>query len=120
MPFVMTKTNLPISRKQELELKARLGEAIALIPGKSEAYLLLSFEDNCRLWLGGMEDEAVAYIEASVFGSESHIGYDAFSCEVTRIFCQVLGIPSDHIYIKFTDIPIWSVGGMSFDRRQFR
>ena len=30
-----------------------IGKAIELVPGKSEEYLLLEFEDNCRLWLRG-------------------------------------------------------------------
>ena len=36
MPFLVSKVNIPISSKQEQELKARLGKAIGLIPGKSE------------------------------------------------------------------------------------
>lgn len=46
MPFIKVKTSCPITKEQESELKARLGKAIELIPGKSEAYLLLEFEDS--------------------------------------------------------------------------
>lgn len=120
MPFLISRVNVSISRGQEIELKTRLGKAIALVPGKSEEYLMLGFEDNCRLWLRGDDSEPVAYIEANIFGNESHAGYDAFTLEVTRIFHQVLGIAPDHIYINYADIPEWGAGGMNFDRRQFR
>ena len=38
---------------------------------------------------------------------------------MTKAFSETLGIRPDHIYIKFEDIGIWSVGGMCFDRGQY-
>lgn len=119
MPFIISKVNVPISREQEIELKTRLGKAIELVPGKSEAYLLLGFEDNCRLWLRGDDSEPIAYIEANIFGNERHLGYDAFTAETTQAFHDVLGIATDHIYIHYTDIPDWGAGGRNFDRNRF-
>ena len=49
MPFIKAKVSCPISQEQESELKTGIGKAIELVPGKSEEYLLLEFEDNCRL-----------------------------------------------------------------------
>ena len=79
MPFIKSKVSCVISKQQEEELKIRMGKAIELVPGKSEEYLLLEFEDNCRLWLRGDNEEPIAYIEAAIFGNEPHYGYDAFS-----------------------------------------
>lgn len=120
MPFLISRVNVPISREQEIELKAKLGKAIELVPGKSEDYLLLCFEDNCRLWLRGDNSAPITYIEANIFGNERHAGYDAFTYEVTKVFHQVLNIAPDHVYLNYTDIPDWGVGGMHFDRRAFR
>ena len=39
MPFINVKTNVKISRENEVAIKTMLGEAIALIPGKSEKSL---------------------------------------------------------------------------------
>ena len=75
MPFIKIKTSCPISKEQEIMLKSRMGKAIEMVPGKSEEYLLLEFEDKCRLWLRGENAEPAAYIEAAVFGNESHAGY---------------------------------------------
>ncbi len=36
MPFLDVRTSCPVSSEQETLLKAELGKAIALIPGKSE------------------------------------------------------------------------------------
>ena len=74
MPFIVSKVNIPVDAEQERALKERLGKAIELVPGKSEDYLLLSFEDNCRLWLGGENDKPMAYLTVSIFGNEDHAG----------------------------------------------
>ena len=65
MPFITCKVNRPISREQEMELKARMGKAIELVPGKSEQYLLLASESERRLWLRGDDSQPVAYIDAA-------------------------------------------------------
>lgn len=120
MPFIKSKVSCGISEQQEKELKKRMGKAIELVPGKTEEYLLLEFEDNSRLWLRGSNEEAVAYIEAAIFGNEPHYGYDALNAEITKAFNEVLGIAQDRIYIKFEDITAWGVRGMYIDRRMYR
>ena len=44
MPFISTKTNVNVSKEKEVELKERLGQAISIIPGKSENWLMLAIE----------------------------------------------------------------------------
>lgn len=70
MPFIISRTNCPIGREQEVQLKTRLGKAIELVPGKSEEYLMLGFEDNCRLWLRGDDSRPMVYIEAAIWGND--------------------------------------------------
>lgn len=120
MPFIKSKVSVPLSPSQENTLKSRMGKAIELIPGKSEAYLLLDFEDNCRLWLCGKNDEPIVYIEAAIFGNEPHYGYDAFTAELTRIFAEVIQTNPSNIYVKYEDITAWGVRGMYIDRNQYR
>ena len=119
MPFIISRTNRSISREQERQLKNRLGKAIELVPGKSEQYLMLGFEDNCHLWLRGDDSCPMVYIEASIWGNEAHLGYDEFTAEVTRIFHDVLGIQPDCIFIRYSDIPDWGVAGHNFDRNKY-
>lgn len=119
MPFIMAKTNVPTGRAKELEIKTKLGKAIGLVPGKSEQVLLAGFEENWHFYLRGAE-LPVVYIEASLFGSEAHEGYDALTAAITRAFSEVLGIPPENIYIKYNDITAWGVGGAYIDRGGFR
>ena len=119
MPFIKAKVSCPVTNEQEKKLKARIGKAIGLVPGKTEAYLLLEFEQNCHLWLRGGNAEPVAYIEAAVFGNEGHAGYPAFTAEVTNAFHDVLGIEPENCYIKYEDIIAWAAAGQYIDRRMY-
>ena len=52
MPFIDTKLNVKLTDEKEVKLKARLGEAIATFPGKSEYWLMLTLAGegcNCNL-----------------------------------------------------------------------
>jgi len=120
MPFITCKVNRPISREQEIGLKARLGKVIELVPGKSERYLLLIFEPDSRLWLRGDDSHPMVYIDAAIFGNEGHRGYPEFTAEVTRAFGDILGIPAGNVYIKYEDITAWGVNGQYIDRGLFR
>ncbi|MBR1624971.1 MAG: hypothetical protein IJ676_04440 [Clostridia bacterium] len=120
MPFIITRTNVSIDERKERELKTKLGNAIELIPGKSEEYLLLSFEDNQRLWLRGNKIEPIAYVEASIFGNDDHVGFDRFTVEVTKILYETLSVPPQNVYIKYEDIKVWSVYGRTFDITRWR
>lgn len=119
MPFVVARVSVAVTRAQEMELKRRLGEAIGLVPGKSEACLLVELEADCHLFLAGSDEEPVAYLEVSVFGNETHAGYDSFTLATTRAFQEVLGISFDRVYLRFSDIAAWGVSGQYIDRRMF-
>lgn len=119
MPFITARISIPIDKEQELEIKTRLGKAIEAVPGKSEEYLLCSIEDKCHLYLRGNGDIPVAYIEVAIWGNERHLGYDMFTAETTKIFSEILDISPDNIYLRYSDIPDWGVGGMNFDRNRF-
>ena len=119
MPFVVARVNVPLGAAEERELKEHFGRAICSVPGKSEQSLMLAFEDNCRLYVAGNGSQSAAYVEASVFANEGHAGYQEFVRQVALAFQEVLGIDTRNVYVRFSDIPVWSVGGMVVDRRQF-
>ena len=113
MPFIKAKVNVPVSVQQEREIKSMLGCAIESVPGKSEKYLMIILEGNCRIWLRGNDTESAAYIEVSIYGNESHYGYNGLTIGITEAFSKILGIPPGNIYVKYDDIQIWSVNGIT-------
>ena len=117
MPFVIARVNVPVNHEQEQQIKAHLGRAIELVPGKTEQYLMIGFEDNYRFWLRGDDSQKAAYIEVSIFGNEEHCGYKALTYEITKAFFEVLEIPPENIYIKYDDIHVWGVNGITIEQR---
>ena len=75
MPFIHVKTNQKITAAQEQALKTQLGEAIALIPGKTERWLMVQVEDGDRLWFAGSNAPA-ALLEVQLFGRAQPKDYD--------------------------------------------
>ncbi len=112
MPFINTKVNTAITKEQELTLKTEFGKAISLIR-KSEAWLMLNFEDNCRLYFRG-EDSPAAIAEVKLYGRASASDYDALTAKLTEILSDTLGILPDRIYVKYDEIQTWGMNGSNF------
>ena len=114
MPFINTKVNISISKEDESILKERLGEAISLIPGKSEQWLMLGFEDNARLYFRGDNSDKIAFVEVKIFGGENKEAFNNLTGEICKIYNEVLGINSDKIYIKYETTTNWGWNGRNF------
>lgn len=114
MPFINSKVNVPLSEEVKEVLKSKLGQAISLIPGKSENWLMLSFEDECSLYFKGKNNTKIAFIEVKIFGHASDRDYDRLTVEISRIYREVVGISQDKIYIKYEEAEHWGWNGTNF------
>lgn len=114
MPFIDSKVSVKISKEQEIELKSRLGKAIETIPGKSESWLMTGFEDEYHLYFRGDDSVPCAFVEVKVFGGENKAAFSKMTGEVCNIFEEVLGIPQDHIYVKYEAVTNWGWNGSNF------
>ncbi len=107
MPFINTKLNIPLPAEKEAAIKARLGEAITLFPGKSEYWLMLNFTDNAHMWFRGYNNFPVAYVEIQLFGTATEDACAKMTQTVCTIFKEELGISPEHIYVKYEFVPVW-------------
>lgn len=115
MPFINTKTNVSIPMEKELSIKQKLGQAIRLIPGKSEAWLMLNFEGDSHLYFAGDGETPCAFIEVKIYGSASSQDYDSLTGKITDIISSELNIAKNKIYIKYEEIAYWGVPVTIFD-----
>ena len=114
MPYIETKTTARITDEKERILREKLGKAIALIPGKSEEWLMLSFVDGCRMAFRGKCDEDLAMVEVKIFGRASEDAYQALTAAICRILHEELGIAPDHVYVKYEEVSHWGYDGSNF------
>ena len=114
MPMISTKTTTSITAEQELILKEKLGKAIEILPGKTETWLMLGFEDNCRLWFRGDNSKALAYVEVSALGKISYEASEKLTAEICDILKTVLGIDGDGVYVKYEETDKWGFDSTNF------
>lgn len=113
MPFINTKVTTEITKEKEAVLKAELGKAITLI-GKGEAYLMLGFEDNCRLWLGGKNEGDMAFVEVSLLGHVTKENAGKLTAAICDIMEKELGIKGDKVYVKYSETDLWGFNSFMF------
>lgn len=113
MPFINTNTNVNVTDEQREQLKTELGKAIECV-GKSESWLMLSFEDNCKMYFKGDSSSPMAFVDVSVFGKSSDSGCQAMTKELCRIYNDILGISPDKLYIKYSGTTQWGWNNMNF------
>lgn len=107
MPFIETKLNIRLTPEKEANIKEKLGRAIALFPGKSEYWLMLQFEDNCRLWFRGYNSFPIAMVEVKLFGGAEAAVSEKMTAEICRILNEELEIQPDHVYVNYTFSETW-------------
>ncbi len=113
MPFINTKASCPITKAQEEAIKARLGQAITNL-GKSESWLMVNFEDNCRLYFKGNKDATTVFVEVALFSKARDEQYDAMTAAVTDIICDELGADPSRVYVKYEEVSTWGWNGNNF------
>ena len=112
MPFINVKANIPISDSAEQAMKRQLGQAIEALPGKTEAWLMVNFEPEARLWFAGSDDAAA--MEVSAYGSVADEAADALTARVCDVIAGALGIAENRIYVKYAETPLWGWNGANF------
>lgn len=114
MPFINSKVTVKMSEEKKEAIKKKLGEAISLIPGKSENWLMVGFDDGYDLYFQGNKDGESAFIEVSVFGNASPSAFDSLTGAICEIFESELKIPKNRIYVKYQEISNWGWNGSNF------
>lgn len=114
MPFINSKVNVKTTLKQRQEIKERLGQAISIIPGKSESWLMLDLEDDQTMFFRGDNKEPIAFVSLNMYGSPEPEAFERMTKEITKIYGEVLGVSPDHMYIKYDASMYWGWNGNNF------
>lgn len=113
MPFINTNTNVKISAEKRDILKSKLGQAITNL-GKSEDWLMLSFEDECDMYFKGDSSSPMAFVDIAVFGKSTDAGCEKMTRDICSIYNEVLGISPDKLYVKYSGTDQWGWNNMNF------
>jgi len=114
MPFINSKISVKATEEQKTELKKRLGQAIAIIPGKSESWLMVDLQDEQKMYFSGDDSQPIAFVDVSVYGSANPSAFSKMTGELTKIYGDLFGISPDHIYVKYATTTDWGWNGGNF------
>ena len=113
MPCISLRTNQHIADNTEVQLKQAFGQAITILPRKSEQWLMCVMQGDCQLWFAG-ENTAAAFLEVGLFGAAPQEAYSTLTAALTKIVSEQLQIPIDRIYIKYSETDTWGWNGKNF------
>lgn len=114
MPYIDAKLSVSLTQQKGETIKQKLGKAIECIPGKSEQWLMVQLEGDCRLYFQGTDSQPSAMVEVKIFGKAADSAYDAMTAAVTEILSGELSIPAERIYVKYEECSHWGWNGSNF------
>ena len=113
MPNMHLYTSLSLDKSTKDEIKVKFAEAIALIPGKSEKWLMVMIDDNCSMYLAG-SDAPSAMVSVELLGAASGEIYEKVTASVTGSLSTILKLPPDRIYTQYSEYKHWGWNGEHF------
>ncbi len=113
MPFINAKFSSSVSPEKEIAVKSALGEAITIL-GKSERYLMVEIQDNCRLYFGGDNSAPAAFFDVSLLHSAPKESYEKLTARLCEIAKDIMGVNGDRVYVKFEETENWGYNSFMF------
>ena len=113
MPFIDSKVTVKMTKEKEEAIKTKLGQQIGLL-GKPESFLMVGFEDEYSLFMGGDRLERGAYVSVSLFGKASSAAYENMPAAICDIYAEELQIPGNAVYVTYHEVNDWGYNGRNF------
>lgn len=111
MPYINVNLSKTLTPQQETDLKAGIGGIVNLLPGKSEAVLMLDIESGKSFYQGGEKLDNAAFVDVRLWG---HILFDdkaAFTKAMYKLFAEQLGTPENQLILNYVEFNDWATRG---------
>ncbi|MCB2294968.1 hypothetical protein LGK95_15890 [Clostridium algoriphilum] len=114
MPYINSTLTVKLTEGKKEKIKSKLGEIITEIPGKSEEWLMVSFNDDHTLYFRGIKKDKAAFVEIKIAGTAERKHKEVITAKVCSLFEEELSINKDSIYLVFDEIKDWGWNGNMF------
>ena len=82
---------------------------------KTEDWLMVTLEDQCRMWFRGESAKPLAIVEVKVFGNKiDREGSERMTQEVCALFQKELGVDPKDLYVRYLASPDWGWNNGNF------
>ena len=110
MPFIDSKVTVALTPDKEESIKQKLGQAITTM-GKTESFLMVGFEEEYSLYLGGKKLDKGAFVSVSALGQVQPDQCDEMTGKICKILEDELSIPAQNVYITYQGFANWGWNG---------
>ncbi|GMO30052.1 MAG: hypothetical protein LBG79_02260 [Spirochaetaceae bacterium] len=110
MPYLSISVGEKLNAVQREKLKTEMGRLITIIPGKSEADLILHINDSGVMYSGGAE-LSCAYIDLRVYTKTTEEAKKRFTREACVFMSKEFGIPVERQYLTIREFENWGYDG---------
>lgn len=110
MPYIQINTSRELSADQKERIKAALGEKLPIIPGKTEAGLMVAISGQYTMFMAGEKRDA-AFVDVRCFKKTDPEAKKAFTSAVFEILHQIADFQPELIYLNFSDHDVWGARG---------
>lgn len=115
MPYIHASI-APALGKQKIEaVKTMLGQTISILPGKSEAVLMLRIDDDVPMYFRG-EAGQCAILAVHLYKASPLEAKKQYAREVMQQLCLITGLPADRVFLNFTEHDDWAANGELIQR----
>ncbi|MBQ8577478.1 MAG: hypothetical protein IJ449_05875 [Clostridia bacterium] len=113
MPFIRTTTNRTVTKETADKIKSACGQAITLIRGKSEDWLMVEVRGDAALYFKG-SDAPCAIAEVQIYGRANERDLDNLTDALTKTLAKALDVPAERIYVRYEEVAHWGWNGANF------
>ena len=113
MPYINIKANFQLTQDSFSQIKSECGNLIKLLPGKSQAWLMVDIEDNKNLYFKGSKEKAV-FCEVKLYGSANSSAKNALTEGLTNCLSNMLQVAPSRIYVAYFETNDWGWSGSNF------
>ena len=110
MPFIQVNVSQTLKEAQKERIKAKLGEVISLIPGKTEAVTMVDIADSRTIYMNGKPING-GFIEVRLYGAAERASKEALTEAVFAAMEQLLGVRPQDLYVNIFELNSWGTGG---------
>ena len=110
MPYLNVNISKKLETEQKEAMKNKLGELIAIIPGKSADVTIIGINDGYSLYFGDKTGD-IAFVEVMTYKPNEYQYEDEFVRAVYKFFNEAYGIDEEHMYIKIAGYETWGFKG---------
>lgn len=114
MPFIDSKISCKVTADKQETLKSALGQIISTVPGKSESFLMVGFEDEYDLYFAGNKLDKGAFVNVKIFGSTSDDVLESLTKQICGLYEKELGIAPNNIYVTYDFVNHWGWNNSNF------